>query len=262
MQRGVPTAARSAPWPTRALALALELALALALACAAPARAGAPYFTDDPAPTPAGHYEILFYTAGAQARDGHAGAAGIDFNYGATSDLQLTVVVPLEWEGGGDTASERGLGGLELAAKYRFLHQADAGLDVALFPRLFLPAVSHAVGKRHAALLLPLWLQRTGEDWTAFGGGGRGLNRGGDARDFCLLGLAVTRQFGPHLQVGAEIHHETADAADAQASTGIGLGATYDLGERWHLMASIGPGIQNRAKADRTQWYAAVVLTL
>jgi hypothetical protein len=245
-----------------ALAPAVALAMVLALALAPRARAGPPYATDDPQPTPAGHYEVFFFTAGAHALDGHSGVAGIDFNYGAAPDLQLTAVLPVEWEDRTGAASARGIAGIELAAKYRFLHQADAGLDVGLFPRLILPAVSHSVGARRAALLLPLWLQRSGEDWAVFGGGGCELHRGGDARDFCMAGLAVTRQLGPRLQLGVELHHDTADARGAQASTGLGCGAIYDLGERWHLLASIGPGIQNRATTDRTQWYAAVLLTL
>jgi hypothetical protein len=135
----------------------LGFAIAAAL-LSLPALAGPPYITDDPEPTDTGHYEIYFFAEGASARDGRDGSAGIDFNYGAADDLQLTATLPFAWTAprvGGDAT---GLGNVELAAKYRFLHHRDAGVDMAFFPRVFLP-VGSAVGENHASLLLPLWLQ-------------------------------------------------------------------------------------------------------
>src|SRR4249920_3999176 len=83
------------------------------------AMAGPPYVTDDPEPTDYGHYEIYLFDGGTTARDGTASAAGIDFNYGAAPDLQLTAVLPIAFDtpsGGGTTAN---LGNIELAAKYK-----------------------------------------------------------------------------------------------------------------------------------------------
>jgi hypothetical protein len=236
--------------------------LIAALASSAiPAFAGPPYVTDDPEPTDLGHYEIYAFAGGSSARDGSGGAGGIDFNYGAAPDLQLTAVLPLAWDspnGGGGSA---GLGNIELAAKYKFLHQDDVGVDVAFFPRIFLPAGSSAVGERHASLLLPLWIGRSWGVWSTFGGGGCTLNRGGDSQDFCQLGWALTNQVTPSLQIGAEIYHQSADMRGGRASTGLGFGATYDLSENFHLMASAGPGIQNAAETGEVSWYVAMLMT-
>ena len=90
--------------------------------------------------------------AATATRDGTSGAGGIDFNYGGAPDLQLTAVVPLEYDsraGGPET----GIGNIELAAKYRFLHQDDFGWDVAVFPRVFLPSASAQC--RRPACLVP-----------------------------------------------------------------------------------------------------------
>jgi hypothetical protein len=66
-----------------------------------------------------------------------------------------------------------GLGNVELAAKYRFLHQDTVGWDVAVFPRVFLPSGSGIVGDNRASLLLPVWVQRDWTSaWSTFGGGG------------------------------------------------------------------------------------------
>jgi len=225
------------------------------------AHAGPPYVTDDPQPTDEGHYEIYLFAGGALARDGSGGAGGIDFNYGAASDLQLTAVLPLAWDRPKAGPSVAALGNVELAAKYKFLHQDDVGVDVAVFPRVFLPAGSGAVGERHASLLLPLWIGRSWEGWSTFGGGGCTINHGGESHNFCQMGWALTHQLTSALQIGVEAYHQTADSRGGKASTGIGVGATYDLSDRLHLMASLGPGLQNPAATDRMVWYSALLLT-
>lgn len=235
--------------------------LLLIAALTAPALAGPPYVNDDPVPTDEGHFETYLLASGATAHDGRGGATGIDFNYGAAKDLQLTAVLPLEWDSPRGGTREQGIGNIELAAKYRFLHQEAAGVDVAFFPRLFLPAASTRVGERNASLLLPLWIGRSGESWGSFGGAGCTLHRHGDARTFCEVGWAVTHQLAPAVQVGAEIYHRTAETQGGDASTGVGLGITVDLTEHLHLMASAGPGLMHPATTDHAIWYAALQLT-
>ncbi|HUO89671.1 MAG TPA: transporter [Rhizomicrobium sp.] len=236
-------------------------ALLGALVLATPALAGPPYVTDDPQPTDKGHFEIYAFATGTGARDGSGGEGGIDFNYGAAEDLQLTAVLPAAWSSPAVGPSPVSLGNVELAAKYKFLHQDDVGVDVAFFPRVFLPAGSPDVGERHVSLLLPLWVGRSWGNWSTFGGGGCVLNRGGDSQNFCQLGLAITKQVSPRLQLGAEIYHQSADTRGGKASTGLGVGAIYDLSEHYHLLASAGPGLQNAAATGRYLWYAAMLFT-
>jgi len=242
----------------RAYVVVCILALCV-LSCPAPA--GPPYVTDDPQPTDDAHYEIYLFGNGATARDGNGGAAGIDFNYGAGPNLQLTAVVPLGYDHPVTGRAATGLGNVELAAKYRFAHQEDIGWDMAIFPRVFLPAGSAAVGERHASLLLPLWASRSWSRWSTFGGGGCELNRGEGSRDFCLMAWALTRKIA-RLQLGAELYHQMADTQGGHAATGVGAGFTHDLSDRCHLMGSVGPGLQNAAQTARYSWYAAVLFTL
>lgn len=241
--------------------LSLASAAMLFFAPLEPALAGPPYLTDDPEPTDTGHYEIYLFAGGSAARTGNGVAGGIDFNYGAAPDLQLTAVVPLAWSDPATGRSATGLGNVELAAKYKFLHQDDVGVDVAFFPRVFLPAGTSAVGERHVSLLLPLWIGRSWGAWSAFGGGGCTLDRGGGAQSFCEFGGALTRDVAPGLNVGAEIYHQGAGTVGGRASTYLGFGATFDLNENLHVMASGGPGIQNPAATGRYTWYAALLAT-
>jgi len=241
----------------------MRFLLAALILCVLPALAlaGPPYVTDDAEPTDYKHFEIYAFTSGTNTRDGTGGAGGIDFNYGGAPDLQLTMVLPLEYDSPVTGPTVAGLGNVELAAKYRFLHQDDFGWDVAVFPRVFLPSASPLVGDRHASLLLPIWAEKDFGDWSTFGGGGCVLNNGGESQDYCLMGWVLTRAVTPALHIGAEIYHQTADTRGGRATTGIGVGATYDLSENYHLMTSFGPGIQNAAETNRTSWYTAILFT-
>jgi len=233
---------------------------ALCLCATVPVYAGPPYVTDDPEPTDLGRYEIYAFADGSTGREGSDGAAGIDFNYGAAPDLQLTAVLPFAWNAPDDGNSQTDLGNAELAAKYRFLHQENVGVDVAFFPRVFLPAGAGAVGSRHTSVLLPIWLGRVGATWSTFGGGGCVVDRG--ARDYCVWGWAATWQALENLQIGTEIYHQTADDRGGRSSTNVGFGATYDLGEHLHVMASAGPTVENSASTNDANWYLALLLTL
>ncbi len=233
---------------------------AIALICGT-AQAGPPYVTDDPEPTDYGHYEIYLFGQGSSARDGIGSAYGVDFNYGASPDLQLTAVLPLEVEAPAHGATVAGLGNIELAAKYRVLHQQTLGWDVAVFPRIILPSASANVGVKHISLFLPVWLEKDWGDWSTFGGGGCAINRSGGSQDYCQMGWVLTRRILPDLQIGAEIVHQTADSKGGRASTGIGGGVTYDLSENVHLLAYVGPGLQNAADTAQYSWYSSVLLT-
>lgn len=230
-------------------------ALAAAIT-AAPAAAGPPYVTDDPIPTELGRWEVYGFVSGAHTPGVTGGEGGLDINYGAAKDLQLTLVVPLAYEHA--DRMRAGFGVVEAAAKLQLLHQDGAGLDLTVFPRVFLPTARARFGPRNANLLLPLWAQKDFGPWSVFGGGGYQLNPGRSNRNFWTEGLAVTRAVGERLSLGAEVFHHSADAVDAHAFTGVNVGVTYRLTPQWSLLASGGPGVQNAAEEGRSQFYLAL----
>jgi hypothetical protein len=63
-----------------------------------PAFAGPPFVSDDPEPTSYKHFEIYTFNNGKATSSGLSGASGIDFNYGAAPDLQLTATVPFGFD--------------------------------------------------------------------------------------------------------------------------------------------------------------------
>jgi hypothetical protein len=239
----------------------LSLCGVLWLATITCALAGPPYLTDDPEPTDYQHFEIYTFADGVAAQGGTTGQSGIDFNYGAAPNLQLTATVPLDYDFPAFAAAAAGLGNVELAAKYRFLTQQNFGLDVAVFPRVILPSASSNIGDAHASLLLPLWLEKDWGAWSAFGGGGCELNRGGDSQNFCEAGLVIANQVRSDLQLGVEIFDQTADTIGGQDTASIGTGVRYDLNDHFHVLGYVGRGIENADATDRLNWYTSVLFT-
>jgi hypothetical protein len=231
------------------------------MSLALPAAAGPPYFTDDPVPTDTGHFEVYLFGAGTHTRAGSDGAAGLDVSYGGAKNLQLSATVPVAYETPRGAPTIGGIGNIELAAKYRFLSQEEFGLDVAVFPRVFLPSASNRVGDQHVSFFLPIWIGKDWDKWSTFGGGGCVITQGAGSKDFCLTGWAITRQVLPRLQVGAEIYHITAAAQGEHTTTGLGFGARYDVSEALHLVASFGPGLQHAATTNQYSWYTALLFT-
>ncbi len=173
------------------------------------------------------------------------GEAGVDLNYGAAKDLQLTAVLPIGFSnprGFSASGLRTGTGVIELAAKYKLVHQSESGWlpDLSVFPRLLIPT-ERGFGVARTNLFLPVWAEKDFGPWSVFGGGGYEFNPGPDARNFWQGGIAVNRTMSKRLQLGVEVFRQTADSAAGDGFTALNAAATYKLVEHWSLLASAGP---------------------
>lgn len=211
------------------------------LSVAQVAFAGPPFLTDDPEPTEAGHWEVYAPLMEAEGLGADfEGAAGIEVNYGAARDLQLTVGLPAAYAH--DRLGWRwGAGDLEVSVKYRFYHDDGAELSVAAFPGITLPTGSNGMSAGKVTALLPIWAQKDIGTWSVFGGGGYAINPGRGNRDYWTGGVAVTHTLGERMLLGIEADHQGADTVGGSGSTKLGLGAIYQLKAPLRLLASGGP---------------------
>jgi hypothetical protein len=220
------------------------------------AYAGPPFKTDDPVPTDRGHWEIYTYATGSRADDTTSGGAGLDMNYGAGEQLQLTVVVPAAWENAAGTTF--GMGTVEMAAKYRFAGPASGSpVEIAVFPRVFLPTAHEGLGSSEVSVLLPVWLGRAAGPWYAFGGGGYQFNPGHGNKDFWTGGIALSRGLSEGVNLGAEIYGQTADAVDAKSFLGFNIGVVWSMSPHWSLLASGGAGLVHARQEGQNDFYLA-----
>jgi hypothetical protein len=229
---------------------------------ASAAWAGPPYLTDDPEPTETGHWEIYAYTQATRVGPEASGEQGLDINYGGAKDLQLTAVLPVESDSDGGEA-RGGFGNIQLAAKYKFIHQDEKGWlpDVAVFPRVFVPTSTRYFGNGRAQVFLPVWAQKGFGKWSVFGGGGYTFNPGQGNRNYWWEGVTLTRKLTDKFSVGAEIYHQGSDAMGHKELTGIGPGFTWQMLEHYALIGSGGPALQNPTGQQQGYYYLAVLVT-
>ena len=242
--------------------LAVTVAAFPLVALAAPAWAGPPYVNDDAQPTAKGTWEINLYSAGTIANGGSFEQAGVNASYGWSDNLEFSGTVTSGFSQVPGHKDVAGLGDLQLGAKYRFLGQDEWFVDVAVVPAITLPThTESSLGRPGVVPSLALQFEKDWGPWSAFGGGGCVFPHDNLSQDFCLLGGALTWQVSKSLQLGAEIYHTTPGARFGMHTTGVGFGATYDLSDRYHLLISAGPGIQNASLTDGLSYYLALQVT-
>jgi hypothetical protein len=131
---------------------------------------------------------------------------------------------------------------------FKIIHQNTFGLDVSVFPRIFLPSPSQA-GDPYGSIRVPIWLQKDWGPTSAFGGGGSQFSLHDATRNFCLYGATITRQVQKDFQLGVEVFHQTSDGNGGP--TRPGLGARYDLDEHDHLLGYVARGSSLRPEVGR-----------
>lgn len=239
-----------------------DVAAVLGLLLWAPAaQAGPPFRTDDPVPVEPGHWKIFTFSTATHVAGDTAGIlSGIDANYGAAPGPQLHATFPVAFDkpdGGGMAV---GYGDTEFGFKYRFLEADEAGWrpQAAIYPAIDLPTGSAArnlgTGHTHAPADVGAEDHRRLHDLR-----GRGLfdqyrvdhryirgvgYPGPGNRNDWYLGWAVQRSISDNLSLGGELFHLTTTTVGSKDQTGLDLGLTYDLNDHYHLLLSVGPGIQ------------------
>jgi hypothetical protein len=211
------------------------------IAAAGPATAGPPYITDDPVPTDTGHWEIYNFVNGSGGHSAVDGEGGVDLNYGAVKDVQLTATLPLAFSHSRDDGWQGGTGNLELSAKYRFVDDEQSGVSAAIFPRVILATASHSPGER-TNILLPIWPENDFAGGTSLlGGGGFQINPGKGNRNFWQGGIALTHNVNDRWSLGGEITRQGPDTVGATSESDAGVGSIIKLGGIYSLLLSGGP---------------------
>ena len=238
-----------------------RLAFATTLIAPGAAWAGPPYVTDDPEPTRTGGWENYLYMSGTNTPGTTAGQAGVELNYGAARNLQLTLTLPEDYVSSHGTRA--GAGDLTVAAKYRFVHAPDESWlpDAAVFPSVTVPTGSADFGTGHASLFIPIWFEKDFGKWSTFGGGGYDMNPGAGQRNYLLAGWAIARSFGPRLSLGVELYHQTPIVSGGAALTNLGFGAIYQVTKHWAVMASGGPGLERPSRSGASAFYVSLQFT-
>ena len=231
------------------------------LLCTLEAWAGPPFLTDDPQPVDFQHWELYVASIDFKTKDGWVGdGPHVEVNYGAVPNVQLHVIAPVAYDSPTSGTRHYGYGDTELGVKFRFVQETKSVPMVGIFPLLEVPTGSarEGLGTGRVHALLPVWLQKTWGPWTAYGGGGYGINPGPGLQDYGFVGGVLQCQVAKPVLVGAEVYHQTASVVGVRDDTAFNVGTVVDLSEAHHLLFSAGRSIDG---PTNFQCYFAYQLT-
>jgi len=217
--------------PTTILrSLILAFFFCLAGTCAF-AQGGPPYYTNDPG-TP-GHlnWEInLGYMPFLYSDQSLSHAPDVDINFGIGDRVQLTYENAWLRVQNPKSATKYGLGQSNPGVKWRFYDAGESGLQISVFPQLFLnnpnDAVRRGITSASETFLLPFeFSKKFGPVDVDYEIGYQFVRKG---RDGWLTGLVVGHDFTPKLEIDMEIYCAGAFRLSEEQPT-IDFGARYKI---------------------------------
>ncbi|MGA2623760.1 MAG: transporter [Bacteroidota bacterium] len=225
------------------------ICVALSFSLASQAFAGPPFKTDDPQPVDYHHWE--FYVASMQQFQTHETGATcphFEVNYGVVPNVQLHVVVPLEYVHT-VKGTHYGYSDTELGTKYRFIQETETVPQVGVFPLIEIPTgnASEQLGAGKVQLYIPAWVQKTWGKLTTYAGGGYWYNPGTGGRNSLFTGWQAQYDFSEVVTLGGEALYQTADSQGSESSAGFNFGGFINVSENHHILFSLGRSFSGEA---------------
>jgi len=212
--------------------------------------AGPPFQTDDPEPVEFHHYEFYqFSSVSSTPVETDPTGPAFEFNWGALSNLQLHIILPFGgvfpsnnpiYLPGGVGPSAYGLTDTEVGAKVRFVQETKRRPQIGAYPMLELPtgSANRGLGVGKVWYKLPLWIQKSWGEWTAYGGGGYQVVPQHEYRNYFYTGWLAQRNIGKKLTLGGEVFfHKKEGFATPQTESAT----LVDMGGYYHFEH---PGLQ------------------
>lgn len=222
-------------------------ALFLCLITAETAFAGPPFNTDDPEPVDFRHWEYYLSTINNfQAGVWSGTLPHIEFNYGLVPNVQVHLLLPMNYTYMSPEGANFGYADTEIGAKFRFIKETDSRPQVGTFPIIQIPTIKNnefSDGKVKA--FIPLWLQKSWDKLTTYGGVGYGINPGPGNKNWFFGGWEVQYEFAPAIMLGGELFYHSASAEGDKSMTALNLGGSVNPSEKFHIIFSLGHSMGN-----------------
>ncbi|HYW95117.1 MAG TPA: transporter [Bacteroidales bacterium] len=207
--------------------------------------AGPPFLTDDPVPVPFQHWEYYISSIDTYRPEEWTGTLPhFEVNYGLIRNLQVHLLLPLNYTYTPHRSANFGYADTEIGAKYRIIRETGNRPQVGIFPIFEIPTVKNdefSHGKVKA--FVPVWAQKSWHKLTTYGGAGYQVNPGKGNKNSTFLGWELQYDFTPVITVGGELYYQTADTAGGKSATAFNLGGYFNFSDQFHIIYSFGRNI-------------------
>lgn len=209
--------------------------------------AGPPFQTDDPEPVEYKHWEYYLSSINTRQLNVWSGTLPhFEINYGAAPNLQIHLLIPFNYSMPDHKNMQYGYGYTEFGVKYRFVKETDNLPQIGIFPILEIPTVpENSFNNGKIQLYLPVWLQKSWDKLTTYGGGGYWINPGDNNKNWMFAGWEIQYDFFKALTLGCEIYYHTPITSDSKSSFGFNAGGFVNFNEKIHFIFSLGHTLIN-----------------
>jgi hypothetical protein len=217
--------------------------LCILVACSIqPICAGPPFDTDDPEPVSFRHWEYYISSINNDQSGVWSGTAPhIELNYGLIKNVQVHLLLPLNYNYAKPNGSVFGYADTEVGLKYRFMQETDNSPQIGIFPILEIPTVRNSeFSNGKTKIYLPVWMQKSWGKLTSYGGAGYWINPGPDNKNWIFAGWEIQYDVSKVFMLGGELYYHSADTKNAKSGTGFNLGGSVNFSEKFHFIYSFG----------------------
>ncbi len=211
-----------------------------------PLSAGPPFFTDDCITLLVRQWEVFLASQHDWTTDVRAGTAPhFELNYGASSQIMLHIIFPMNYAQPSGHGIRYGLGDVEIGCIYQFIKEDKSRPMIGTFPHLEIPSGSRrrGLGNGRPQVFIPIWVCKNLGRWMTYGGGGYWINPGPANKNNWAYGAVVQRELSKVVSVGGEIFGNTTSTVGESGRTAVNLGAIITLRQDHDIMLSLGRDI-------------------
>jgi hypothetical protein len=225
--------------------------------------AGPPFFTDDPDPVPFRHWEYYLSSENTFDLKDHSATGTLphfEVNYGVVKNLQLHLVVPSIYLFDAPSDLFYGYTFTEFGMKYRFVKDTGMIPEVGIFPLVEIPTISNSrFGKEYLQVYLPIWIQKSWNKLTTYGGAGYWINPGSSNQNWIFTGWEVQYDFTEIITLGTEAYFHTTSSIGGNAVSGLTLGGFLNFSKFLHFIFSVGHTLTG---SNQITSYAGLYITI
>jgi hypothetical protein len=212
-----------------------------------PVQAGPPFNTDDPEPVEYQHWEYYISSINLFQHELNNGTLPhFEVNYGLLPDVQVHLLSPLNYNYMGTHTFQYGYANTELGLKYRFVQESENVPQIGTFPIVEIPTINNSnFGNGKAQIYLPVWIQKSWNKLSSYGGGGYWINPGTGNKNWIFEGWELQYDFSKRITLGGELYYHTAQSISSQSALAFNVGGFINFSEKFHLIFSIGHNLSN-----------------
>jgi hypothetical protein len=209
--------------------------------------AGPPFDTDDPETVRHKHWEYYISTLNSSQFSSWSGTSPhIDINYGLLENLQIHLIMPMNYSYSPPSRAKFGYADTEIGAKYRFVQETENSPQIGVFPIVEVPTFKNSeFSDGTVKVFLPVWAQKSFGKFTTYGGAGYWINPGKDNKNWIFAGWEVLYDFSELLTLGGEVYYHSSDTKTSKSGAGFNVGGSVNLSAKFHIIFSAGHSISN-----------------